>query len=57
MKTLKEILSEYEKADVYERTLLFLTYRDLRDVFMQIELSRLPVTEEKVTCRGLFQSF
>jgi hypothetical protein len=38
MKTLKEILTEYENADTYERTLLFLAHRDLRDVFMEIEL-------------------
>jgi hypothetical protein len=56
MKTLKEILSAYEKADEYERTLLFLAYRDLRDVFMEIELRRLPVIEEKETCRGLFRA-
>ena len=38
MKTLKEILTEYENADTYERTLLFLAHRDLRDDFMEIEL-------------------
>jgi hypothetical protein len=38
MKSVKEILLEYEKADVYERTLLFLAHRDLMDAFMEIEL-------------------
>lgn len=56
MKTLKEIVSEYEKADMYERTLLFLAYRDLRDIFMEIELRHLPASEEKATCRCLFRA-
>jgi hypothetical protein len=55
MKSVKEILLDYEKADVYERTLLFLSHRDLRDVFMEIELSRLPAIEEKVTCQCLLR--
>ncbi len=55
MKTLKEIISEYEKADAYERTLLFLAHRDLRDDFMEIEVSRLPAIEEKVTCQCLLR--
>ena len=55
MKTLKEILSEYEKADAYERTLLFLAYRDIRDVLMEIELSSLPAIKEKGTCRCLLR--
>ncbi len=38
MKSVKKILLEYENADTYERTLLFLAHRDLRDVFMEIEL-------------------
>ncbi|HVO66505.1 MAG TPA: hypothetical protein VMT12_08490 [Syntrophales bacterium] len=56
VKTLKEIISKYEKADEYERTLLFLAYRDLRDVFMEIDLNHLPVIEEKATCRCLFRA-
>ena len=55
METLKEILSKYEKANEYERTLLFLAYRDLRDVFIEIDLRHLPVIEEKVTCRCPFR--
>ena len=55
METLKEILSKYEKANEYERTLLFLAYRDLRDVFIEIDLRHLPVIEEKATCRCPFR--
>jgi hypothetical protein len=57
MKSVKEILLEYEKADVYERTLLFLAHRDLRDVFMEIELNHAPSQKEKITCRGIFYAF
>ncbi len=48
MKSVKEILLEYEKADMYERTLLFLAHRDLRDVFMEIELCHAPLRKEKM---------
>jgi hypothetical protein len=57
MKSVKEILLEYENADTYKRTLLFLANRDLRDDFMEIELNHAPSHKEKVTCRGLFQAF
>lgn len=57
MKSVKEILLEYENADTYERTLLFLAHRDLRDVFMEIELSHLPAQKEKTRCRSLLQAF
>ena len=56
MKSLEDILSRYKKADEYERTVLFLAYRDLRDVFMEIDLRHLPVIEEKATCRCLFRA-
>jgi hypothetical protein len=38
MRTEKEIVEDYEKADFHDRVFLFLTYRDLRDEFMDIEL-------------------
>jgi hypothetical protein len=56
MKILKEILSQYENADAYERILLFLAYRDLRDVFMEIEVNQLPANEGKITCQCLFRA-
>jgi hypothetical protein len=57
MKSVKEILIKYEEADVYWRTLLFLAHRDLRDVFMEIELHHAHSQKEKVTCQGIFHAF
>jgi hypothetical protein len=55
MKSVKEILLEYENADTYERTQLFLANRDLRDDFMEIELNHAPSHKEKVTCQCLLR--
>ena len=38
MRKEKEIIGDYTKADFYDRLILFLTYRDLRDEFMDCEL-------------------
>lgn len=38
MRKEKEIVGDYTKADFYDRLILFLTYRDLRDDFMDCEL-------------------
>ncbi len=38
MRSEKEIVGEYKKADFNDRVFLFVTHRDLRDEFMDIEL-------------------
>ena len=42
MENTDELLLQYEHADMDKRMSLFLTYRDLRDVFMEIELNSVP---------------
>lgn len=42
MRSVEEILLKYEHADMDERIWLFLTYRDLRSDFMEIELNPAP---------------
>ena len=38
MKTEKEVVEDYEKADFHDRVLLVLMHRDLRNQFMEFEL-------------------
>lgn len=45
MRTVREIVEDYKKADFHDRIVLFLTHRDLRDEFMDIEA---PVYQNRV---------
>jgi len=49
MQGIKEIVEEYRSADEDKRLSLFLTYRDLRDEFMDIEMTLNPRPEPRTS--------